>query len=71
MKQFRITTVVTAFITVDYLIEAESLEKALDQINSGELRGDGEECDYETDWKTEVVDSYAEIVDGEEVELLD
>jgi len=71
MKQFRITTVVTAFITVDYLIEAESLGKALDQINSGELRGDGEDGVAEIDWKTEVVDSYAEIVDGEEVELLD
>jgi hypothetical protein len=63
MKEFRITTVVTAFITVDYLVEAESLEKALDQINSGELRGDGEDGIAEIDWKTEEIDSYEEIVD--------
>jgi putative ABC transport system ATP-binding protein len=37
MKEFRITTVVTAFIAVDYLVEAESLEDALKELKSGEL----------------------------------
>jgi hypothetical protein len=71
MKEFRITTVVTAFITVDYLVEAKSLKEALKELKSGELRGDGEEGYAEIDWKTEVVDSYMEIVDGEEVEIQD
>jgi hypothetical protein len=71
MKEFRITTTVTALIAVDYFVEAESIEEALDQVRSGELRDEGEESDYETDWGTEEIDSYAEIVDGEEVELQD
>jgi hypothetical protein len=69
MKEFRITTTVTALIAVDYLVEAESIEEALDQVRSGELRGEGEESDYEI--IGEEIDSYAEIVDGEEVELQD
>jgi hypothetical protein len=69
MKEFRITTVVTALIAVDYLVEAESIEEALDKIQSGELRGEGEEGDTEIDWQTEEIDSYNEIVDGEEVEI--
>jgi hypothetical protein len=69
MKEFRITTTVTALIAVDYLVEAESIEEALDQIKSGELRGEGEESDYEI--IGEEIDSYAEIVDGEEVEIQD
>jgi hypothetical protein len=63
MKEFRITTVVTAFIAVDYLVEAESLEEALKEVKSGELRGDGEEFDAEIDWENEEIDSYEEIVD--------
>jgi hypothetical protein len=70
MKEFRITTTVTALIAVDYLVEAESIEEALDQIKSGELRGEGEESDYEI-IGIEEIDSYAEIVDGEEVEIQD
>jgi hypothetical protein len=62
MKEFRITTVVTAFIAVDYLVEAESLEDALKELKSGELRYDGEEGEAEIDWKTEEIDSYEEIV---------
>jgi len=69
MKEFRITTTVTALIAVDYLVEAESIEEALDQVRSGELRGEGEES--EINWESEEIDSYAEIVDGEEVELQD
>ena len=70
MKEFRITTTVTALIAVDYLVEAESIEEALDQIRSGELRGKGEESDYEI-MGIEEIDSYAEIIDGEEVEIQD
>lgn len=70
MKEFRITTTVTALIAVDYLVEAESIEEALDQVKSGELRGEGEESDYEI-IGIEEIDSYAEIVDGEEVEIQD
>jgi hypothetical protein len=71
MKEFRITTTVTALIAVDYLIEAESIEEALDQVRSGELREEGEEFEAEINWESEEINSYAEIVDGEEVELQD
>jgi hypothetical protein len=71
MKEFRITTTVTALIAVDYLVEAESIEEALDQIKSGELREEGEEFEAEINWESEEINSYAEIVDGEEVELQD
>ena len=71
MKEFRITTTVTALIAVDYLVEAESIEEALDQIRSGELREEGEEFEAEINWESEEINSYAEIVDGEEVELQD
>jgi len=71
MKEFRITTTVTALIAVDYLIEAESIEEALDQVTSGELRGEGFEFEAETNWESEEINSYAEIVDGEEVEIQD
>ena len=71
MKEFRITTTVTALIAVDYLVEAESIEEALDQVGSGELRGEGEESEAEINWESEEINSYAEIVDGEEVELQD
>jgi hypothetical protein len=69
MKEFRITTTVTALIAVDYLVEAESIEEALDQIKSGELREEGEEFEAEINWESEEINSYAEIVDGEEVEI--
>jgi phosphoenolpyruvate carboxylase len=71
MKEFRITTTVTALIAVDYLVEAESIEEALDQIKSGELRDEGYEYEAEINWISEEINSYAEIVDGEEVELQD
>jgi hypothetical protein len=71
MKEFRITTTVTALIAVDYLVEAESIEEALDQVGSGELREEGEEFEAEINWESEEINSYAEIVDGEEVELQD
>jgi hypothetical protein len=71
MKEFRITTTVTALIAVDYFVEAESIEEALDQIKSGELREEGEEFEAEINWESEEINSYAEIVDGEEVELQD
>ena len=71
MKEFRITTTVTALIAVDYLVEAESIEEALDQIRSGELREEGEEFEAEINWESEEINSYAEIVDGEEVEIQD
>jgi hypothetical protein len=71
MKEFRITTTVTALIAVDYFVEAESIEEALDQIKSGELREEGEEFEAEINWESEEINSYAEIVDGEEVEIQD
>jgi hypothetical protein len=71
MKEFRITTTVTALIAVDYLVEAESIEEALDQVTSGELRDEGYEYEAEINWESEEINSYAEIVDGEEVELQD
>jgi len=71
MKEFIITTTVTALIAVDYFVKAESIEEALDQIKSGELREEGEEFEAEINWESEEINSYAEIVDGEEVEIQD
>jgi len=56
IKTFRIVTEVTSIKVIEYLIEAESEEEALDQLKQGEVRGEGEEIDEEIDWGTEGID---------------
>jgi len=56
-KTFKIVTTVTSVKTIDYVIEANSEEEALNQVRQGEERGEGEEVDEDIDWSTEVINS--------------
>lgn len=56
-KTFRIVTEVTSVKTIDYIIEANSEEEALDKLRQGEERGEGEEVDEEIDWESEVINN--------------
>ena len=56
-KTFKIVTTVTSVKTIDYVIEANSEEEALNQVRQGEERGEGEEVDEDIDWSTEVISS--------------
>lgn len=55
MKTFRITTQMQATQTVEYIVEAETKQEALDLIASGAERGEGETIEDEIDWSTEVI----------------
>ena len=55
MPQFRFETEVQSTVTLEYFIEADSLEEALEQLREGEVRGDGEVIDEDIDWGTEVI----------------
>jgi len=55
MPQFRFETEVQSTTTFEYFIDADSLEEALEQLKSGEVRGDGEVVDEEIHWGTEVI----------------
>jgi hypothetical protein len=55
MAQFRFETEVQSTVTLEYFIEADSLEEALEQLREGEVRGDGEVIDEDIDWGTEVI----------------
>ena len=57
MKIFKIVTEVTSVKTIDYIIEANSEEEALDKLRQGEERGEGEEVDEEIDWESEVINN--------------
>jgi len=56
-KTFKIVTTVTSVKTIDYVIEANSEEEALNQVRQGEERGEGEEVDEDIDWSSEVINS--------------
>jgi hypothetical protein len=68
MKSFKITTTVTSYKTIDYCVEAESLEEAIDAVRQGEERGEGEEVEDNIDWGTEIIDTSEEIEDFGEQE---
>jgi hypothetical protein len=55
MAQFRFETEVQTTVTLEYFIEADTLEEALEQLRSGEVREDGEIINDEIDWGTEVI----------------
>ena len=57
MKIFKIVTKITSVKTIDYVIEANSEEEALDKLRQGEERGEGEEVDEEIDWESEVINN--------------
>ena len=58
IKIFRIKTQVQSSITLEYSIEADSLDEAMDLLREGEVRGTGLIVEDETDWGTEVILSY-------------
>jgi hypothetical protein len=61
MKQFRFETEVQTTVTLEYFIEAETLEEALEQLREGEVRGEGLIIEDDTDWGTEVITVEEEI----------
>ena len=61
MKQFRFETEVQTTVTLEYFIEADSLEEALEQLREGEVRGEGLIIEDDTDWGTEVITVEEEI----------
>ena len=57
MGQFRFETEVQVTATIEYIIEADSLEEALEQLQNGEYRGRGtilEELE-DINWGSEVI----------------
>jgi hypothetical protein len=55
MAQFRFETEVQTTVTLEYFIEADTLEEALEQLREGEVRGEGLIIEDDTDWGTEVI----------------
>ena len=55
MKVFKITTKIKSIKTIQYIVEAESLEEAELKIIEGEERGEGEEVDEVIDWESEIL----------------
>ena len=55
MGQFRFETEIKTTITLEYIIEADTLEEALEQLQTGEHRGRGISIDDGTDWGSEVI----------------
>ena len=55
MAKFRFETEVDVKVTIEYIIEADTLEEALEQLQSGEHRCDGITFDEQYDWGTEVI----------------
>jgi hypothetical protein len=53
MKIFKIVTEVTSVKTIEYVIEANSEEEALDQLS--DERGEGEEVDEDIDWESGII----------------
>jgi hypothetical protein len=61
MKQFRFETEVETTVVLEYFIEADTLEEALEQLREGEVRGEGLIIEDDTDWGTEVITVEEEI----------
>jgi len=61
MAQFRFETEVQTTVTLEYFIEADTLEEALEQLREGEVRGEGLIIEDDTDWGTEVITVEEEI----------
>jgi hypothetical protein len=55
MGHFRFETEVQVKATIEYNIEADSMEEALEQLQNGEHRCDGITFDEQYDWSTEMV----------------
>jgi hypothetical protein len=66
MKVFRFETKVISIKTLQYVVEAESLEEAELKLIEGEERGEGEEVDEDIDWGSEIITQTKFIEDLEE-----
>ena len=55
MGQFRFETEVQVTATIEYIIEADSLEEALEQLQTGEHRCNGITFDEQYDWGSELI----------------
>jgi hypothetical protein len=55
MGHFRFETEIQVKATIEYIIEADSLEKALEQLQNGEHRGLGITFDEQYNWGSEEV----------------
>jgi hypothetical protein len=55
MKQFRFETEVETTVVLEYFIEANSLEEALEALQTGEVRGEGIVLYENENWETEII----------------
>lgn len=55
MAKFRFETEVQGTKIFAYIIEADTLEEALEQLQTGEHRGEGLTIDDDTNWGTEII----------------
>lgn len=55
MGHFRFETEVQVKATIEYHIEADTLDEALEQLQTGEHRGEGITFDEQYDWGTEII----------------
>jgi hypothetical protein len=55
MKQFRFETEVETTVVLEYFIEADSLEEALEQLQTGEHRDEGTIVTENFHWETEII----------------
>jgi len=55
MKKFRFETEVEVTVVNEYFIEADSLEEALEMLQTGEVRGEGIILRENFNWETEVI----------------
>lgn len=55
MKVFKITTKVKSIKTIQYIVEADSLEEAEMMVIEGKERGEGEEVKDKIKWGSEVL----------------
>ena len=55
MKLFKVTTEVQATKTLEYMVEANSMEEAIQIVCEGEERGEGEEVEEVMEWDTEII----------------
>jgi hypothetical protein len=55
MKQFRFETEVETTVVFEYFIDADSLEEALSQLQTGEYRDKGSIIRDNQHWETEII----------------
>lgn len=53
MKNFIITSKVQSIKTMQYVVEAETLEEAMELVAEGEYRNEAEEITEDIQWETE------------------